>query len=149
MNAKNMLIHRWRTSALALAITGLLAACSAPVEGWPDGSNMEKINEVEWTIADHELRFDPDTRWLAPGERARLDAFLANFDFRRPTQVYVQSTGEGIPRRLAEQRAETLASVLRARGVQTKKRAARALAGRSAAGAALRCAQRDSSGRLL
>lgn len=120
MDLKNMLLHHWRSGAIALAMAGLVSACSPQIEGWPEGASGEKINEIEWTIADHELRFAPGTRWLAPGERARLDAFLANFDFRRPTQVYVQSSGGGIPSRLAEQRAETLASVLRARGVQTQ-----------------------------
>lgn len=108
---------------LVLIAVFALAACSQQIEGWNnEAPPTPKKSTVEWSVADHELRFTPESRWLAPGELSRLDAFLTKIDIRRPVHVYVQTGGNGIPKSLADNRAATMHALLRARGVMARER---------------------------
>lgn len=106
-----------RAKALILGAALLsLGACAAEVEGWK--GNTAKTHQIEWTVASHALRFEPDSRWLAQGELQRLDAFIARLDLRRPSHVYLAPpSGEN---GLSERRTATLHALLRARGVSVR-----------------------------
>jgi len=101
----------------------LLAACTPEFEEWNDAAPpVAKKSTVEWSVANHELRFTPDSRWLAPGELSRLDAFLTDIDIRRPVHVYVQTGGTGVSKTLSDSRTATMHALLRARGVMARER---------------------------
>jgi pilus assembly protein CpaD len=107
----------WRARGLILGAALLtLGACAAEVEGWK-GSTV-KEHQVEWTVASHALRFEPDSRWLAQGELQRLDAFITRLDLRRPSHVYF-APPSGVSD-LSERRSATLHALLRARGVSVR-----------------------------
>lgn len=95
-------------------------ACSPSIDDWPGYTAIPKSNEIEWRVAHHELSFSPGSRWLAPGELSRLDGFLSGIDLRRPNHVYVASAAAGVSDELAQQRAQTLNGLLRARGVAVR-----------------------------
>lgn len=108
---------------LLLVAVFALAACSPQIEGWNNQTPpAAKKSTVEWSVANHELRFAPESRWLAPGELSRLDAFLTKIDVRRPVHVYVQTGGGGVPKALSDSRTATMHALLRARGVMARER---------------------------
>jgi len=110
------------TKFLLIALFAL-AACSPKVEGWDNAAPpVAKKNAVEWSVASHELRFVPGSRWLAPGELSRLDAFLTKIDVRRPVHVFVETGGPDVPKTLADSRTATMHALLRARGVVARDR---------------------------
>lgn len=110
----------WRNILAITAVLAVAAACTPQELTWRDHAELEKFSTVEWTIADHELRFAPGAQQLSESERARLDRFLAEIDLRRPSHVYVAGRSETAPATLAEKRAAAVAALLRARGISPR-----------------------------
>jgi pilus assembly protein CpaD len=73
-----------------LIAAALLSACAAKIEGWSP-SPAPKTSSVGWVVSVHEVRFEPNSDRLAPGELVHLDRFLGAMDLRRPSHIFVDA----------------------------------------------------------
>ena len=107
-----------------LSVVSLLlwaSACAPAAQNW-NRAETAKHASVAWTVSRHEVRFEPGSAWLAVAEAARLDAFLAALDPRRPLHVFVSSGAgpEGADAQLAAQRTATAHAALKKYGISAR-----------------------------
>lgn len=120
---------RWRLLSMVFLLLGA-AACAPMADNWRPGDNP-KITAVTWTVSRHEIQFVAGSQQPAAGEVARLNAFLAGFDLRRPLHVYVGVGGaadaadangapEGAETQLAAWRTAAAHVLLRQHGISVR-----------------------------
>jgi len=123
---------RWRLLSMVFLLLGA-AACAPMADNWRPGDNP-KITAVTWTVSRHEIQFVAGSQQPAAGEVARLNAFLAGFDLRRPLHVYVGVGGaadaadaadasgapEGAETQLAAWRTAAAHALLRQHGISVR-----------------------------
>ena len=104
----------------AIAILLWAGACAPVTENWSPGVDAGRQTTVAWTVSRHEVAFAPGTEQLAAGEGARLQAFLAAFDLRRPTHVFVGAGTANGNVQLAARRTAAARALLRKYGVSAR-----------------------------